>query len=134
MLQFINGKLFTSNQFINKSCFKGQMSKKIIFDAVIKDTKRIILLNSNLKYYLLMYLKFYTKSYNYFKMFKNLKCNYDIIGDLMNINEADQTYFLISRTNTDNLMWFLLFSFFTAKSFHLHNEKISLHVIFKCNV
>ena len=26
MLQFINGKLFTSNQFINKSCFKGQMS------------------------------------------------------------------------------------------------------------
>ena len=26
LLQFINGKLFTSNQFINKNCFKGQMS------------------------------------------------------------------------------------------------------------
>ena len=24
----------------------------------------------------------------------------------MNINEADQTYVLISRTNTDNLMYF----------------------------
>ena len=73
-----------------------------------------------------MYLKFYTKSYYYSKKFKNLKCNYDIIGDLMNINEADKTYFLISRTNTDNLMWFLLFSIFTAKSFHFHNEKIPL--------
>ena len=37
--------------------------------------------------------------------------NYDIIGDLMNINEVDQTYFVIPRPNTDNLMWVLLFSF-----------------------
>ena len=26
LLQFINEKLFTSNQFINKNCFKGQLS------------------------------------------------------------------------------------------------------------
>ena len=35
----------------------------------------------------------------------------------MIINEADQTYFLISRTNTDNLMWFLLFSFLQQRAF-----------------
>ena len=29
---------------------------------------------------------------SYFKKFENLKCNYDVVGDLMNINEADQTY------------------------------------------
>ena len=53
-LQFINGKLFASNQFINKSLLKGQMSKKttkktktiLVFDAVMKDTNRIILQNS----------------------------------------------------------------------------------------
>ena len=48
---------------------------------------------------------------SYFKKFKNLKCNYDVIVDLMNINEADQTYSVISRSNSDNLMRFLLFSF-----------------------
>ena len=52
----------------------------------------------------------------------------------MNINEADQTYFLISRTNTDNLMWFFDIQFLTAKCFHLHNEKIPLHITIKCNV
>ena len=34
----------------------------------------------------------------------------------MNINEADQTFFLISRTNTDNLIWFLLFSFLQQRA------------------
>ena len=64
---------------------------------------------------LLMYLKFKLKVISYFKKFKNLKNNFDIIGDLMKINEADQTYFLISRTNTDNLMWF--FSFVQQRAF-----------------
>ena len=35
----------------------------------------------------------------------------------MNINEVNQTYFLISRPNTDNLMWFLLFSFLLQRDF-----------------
>ena len=35
----------------------------------------------------------------------------------MNINEADQTHFLISATNIDNLMWFLLFSFLQQRAF-----------------
>ena len=42
---------------------------------------------------------------------KKLKVHYNIIEDLMNTNEADQTYSLISRTNSDNLMRFSLFSF-----------------------
>ena len=48
---------------------------------------------------LLMKLKFKLEVISYFKKFKNLKCNYDVIVDLMNINEADQVYSLISRTN-----------------------------------
>ena len=55
---------------------------------------------------LLMNLNFKPEVISYFKKFKNLKCNYDVIVDLMNINEADQTYSLISRTNSDNLMRF----------------------------
>ena len=35
----------------------------------------------------------------------------------MNINEADQTYFLMFRTNTDKLMKFLLFSFLQQRAF-----------------
>ena len=35
----------------------------------------------------------------------------------MNINEADQTYFLISRTNTDDLIRFLVFSFLQQRAF-----------------
>ena len=35
----------------------------------------------------------------------------------MNINKADQTYFVISRTNTDNPVWLLLFSFLHQKAF-----------------
>ena len=35
----------------------------------------------------------------------------------MNINEEDQTYSLISRTNSDNLMWFSLFSFLQQRAF-----------------
>ena len=50
-------------------------------------------------------------------MFKHLECNYDIIEDLMNINEADQTCSLISRTDKDNLMRFLLFSFTQQRAF-----------------
>ena len=68
---------------------------------------------------------------SYFNKFKNLKCNYDVIEDLMNINEADQTYSLTSRTNSDNLMPFLVIQFLTAKSFHFCNEKLPLHMIFK---
>ena len=35
----------------------------------------------------------------------------------MNINEADQAYYLISRTNSDNLMRFSLFSFLQQRTF-----------------
>ena len=48
---------------------------------------------------------------------KSVKCNYDIIEDLMNINEADQTYSLISRIKSDNLMRLLLFSFLQQRTF-----------------
>ena len=56
---------------------------------------------------------------SYFKKFEYLKCNYDVIGDPMNINKADQTYSFISRTNSDNLMWFSLFSFLQQRAFIL---------------
>ena len=48
---------------------------------------------------LLMKLKFKLEVISYFKKFENLKCNYDVIVDLMNIYVADQVYSLISRTN-----------------------------------
>ena len=35
----------------------------------------------------------------------------------MNINEADQTYTLTSRPNTDSLMWFSLFNFSQQRAF-----------------
>ena len=35
----------------------------------------------------------------------------------MNINLADQSYYLISRTNSDNLMLFSLFSFLQQRAF-----------------
>ena len=35
----------------------------------------------------------------------------------MNINEADQTYSVISSSNSDNLMWFSLFSFLQQRAF-----------------
>ena len=50
-------------------------------------------------------------------MYKNSKCNYGIIEDLMNINEVNQTYSLISGINTDNLMRFMLFSFLQQRAF-----------------
>ena len=52
----------------------------------------------------------------------------------MNINEADQTYFLTSRTNTDSLMGFLLFRFLQLRAFIFLMKKIPLHMTFKCNV
>ena len=66
---------------------------------------------------LLMNFKFNLEVNCYFKKFKNLKCNYAVIVDLMNINKADQTYSLISRTNSDNLMRFSLFSFLQQRAF-----------------
>ena len=66
---------------------------------------------------LLMNFKFNSEVNSYFKEFKNFKCNYDVIVDLMDINEADQTYSLISRTNSDNLMRFSLFSFLQQRAF-----------------
>ena len=45
------------------------------------------------------------------------------------MNEADQTYSLISRTNTDNDAVFVIL-FLTAKSYHFHNEKLPLHLTF----
>ena len=67
---------------------------------------------------LLIYMKFKLKKFiSYFKKFKNSKCNYDVIGDLMNINEAGQTYPLISKTNEDNLMRFSLFIFSQQNTF-----------------
>ena len=59
---------------------------------------------------------------SYFKKFKNLKCNYDVIEDLMNINEADQTYSLTARTNSDNLMRFSLVSFLQQSDFIFVNR------------
>ena len=51
----------------------------------------------------------------------------------MNINEADQTYSRISRTNSDNLMRFSLFSFLEQRAFiFVLNEKLPLHMIFNC--
>ena len=47
----------------------------------------------------------------------------------MNINEADQTYSLISRSYSDNFMRYSLF-FLTVKSFHFRNERLPLHMIF----
>ena len=44
----------------------------------------------------------------------------------MNINEADQTYSLISRINSDNFV----IQFLTANNFHFRNEKLPLHMIF----
>ena len=35
----------------------------------------------------------------------------------MNINEAEQTYSLISRTNTGNMMWFSLFCNLQQRAF-----------------
>ena len=64
-----------------------------------------------LKINLVIYLKCLLNIISYFKKFKNLKCNYDITEDLMNINEADQTYSLISRTDKDNLICFSSHSF-----------------------
>ena len=41
----------------------------------------------------LICLKFSTESYKLFKKkIKKDKCNYDVIADIMNINEAAQTY------------------------------------------
>ena len=40
----------------------------------------------------------------------------------MNINEADQTYSLITRTNTDNLMRFSLLCFLQRRVFILLME------------
>ena len=52
----------------------------------------------------------------------------------MNIDEEDQTYLIISRTDTDNLISFFI-QFLTTKSFHFHNERIPLHMTLdKCNV
>ena len=48
----------------------------------------------------------------------------------MNINEADQTYSLISRTNSDNLMRFSLFSFLQQRAFIFITKKLPLHMIF----
>ena len=60
---------------------------------------------------LLMFLNFKVEVISYFKKLKTLKCNHDVTVDIMNINEADQTYSFISRPNSDNLMRFSLFSF-----------------------
>ena len=54
---------------------------------------------------------------SHFKKFKNLKCNYDIKEDLMNTNETDKTFSLISRNNSDNLKRFSLFSFLQQRAF-----------------
>ena len=73
---------------------------------------------------LLMNLKFFEPEViSHFKKLKNLKCNYDIIEDLMNINEADRTYSLISRANSDNLMPFSLFSFLQQRAFIFITKK-----------
>ena len=70
------------------------------------------------------------KVITYFKKFKNLEFNYDLLGDLLNINEADQTYSLISRTNSDNLMQFSLFSFLQQRAFIFILKKLPLHITF----
>ena len=44
--------------------------------------------------------------------------SYDVIEDLMNNNEADQAYSLISRTNTNNLMRFR-YSVSSSKEFSI---------------
>ena len=51
----------------------------------------------------------------------------------MNINEADPTDSLISRTNTDNWMRFSLFSLLQQKAFIFILKKLPLHMTFKDN-
>ena len=48
----------------------------------------------------------------------------------MNIIEADQTYFLISRTNSRFDAVFII-EFLTAKSFHFRDQKLPLHMVLK---
>ena len=93
--------------------FSATLYYSVMIQMILALINTLQILNINL----LMNLNSKLEVISYFEKIKNLKCNYDIIEDLMDINETDQTYSIISRTNSDNLMRSSLFSFLQQRTF-----------------